>query len=444
MAAKRLHEGYEQDPDQPEDKRMRRLPSFSTVIREAVMVKHMQNLFRVLEPLLRRVVQEELQAGLDRSPRYIERSPETPPVERPAWRLAFRNPPQQPIFTGSKIEDANGNPLEIILVDVDTGSPSALPQALRVELVPLFGDFPPDDRDDWAADEFQKGIVKQREGKRPLLTGEVALTMRDGRAVVSELQFTDNSSWVRCRRFRIGARVVPGSSDGGARILEAMTDAFVVRDHRGELYRKHYPPVLGDDVWRLERIGKEGAFHRRLAQHHVRNVQEFLRMLTVKPDELRAILGDGMTDRMWEATTSHAKTCAPGDKVYAYGAAQVTIYVDSIFNLVKVDIGGVECPLQQLDRAQASYVQRLLLDAYEHRHRLQEADAGMLHGHAAAMNVPLLPNAPHVPAPAPADAALWFQNNPEIDYQVATDELPLPQAPNFSFQWPGQMFNMPG
>lgn len=30
MAAKRLYNGYEQDGDQPNDKRMRRLPSFST------------------------------------------------------------------------------------------------------------------------------------------------------------------------------------------------------------------------------------------------------------------------------------------------------------------------------------------------------------------------------------------------------------------------------
>jgi hypothetical protein len=29
-APKRLHNGYEQDGDQPDDKRMRRLPSFST------------------------------------------------------------------------------------------------------------------------------------------------------------------------------------------------------------------------------------------------------------------------------------------------------------------------------------------------------------------------------------------------------------------------------
>ena len=38
-------------------------------------------------------------------------------------------------------------------------------------------------------------------------------------------------------------------------------------------------------------------------------------------------------------------------------------------------------------------VQQMLLDAYEHRHSLQEAEAFMLHGHGhAANNVPLLPS----------------------------------------------------
>ncbi|KAL5227558.1 hypothetical protein ABZP36_015823 [Zizania latifolia] len=436
MAAKRHHDGYGQD-DQPDDKRVRRLPSFSTVIREAMMVKQMQNVFMVLEPLLRRVVQEEIQAGLIRSPRCIERSPETPPAEPPMWKLAFRYPPQLPIFTGSKIEDANGNPLEIILVDVDTGLPATatLQQALRIEIVPLLGDFPPENREEWAAEEFQqRGIVKERAGKRPLLTGDVNLTMRDGSVAVNELQFTDNSSWVRCRKFRIGVRVVPGSFDG-ARISEAMTDAFVVRDHRGELYRKHYPPVLGDDVWRLEKIGKEGAFHRKLSSHHVRNVQEFLRMLMVKPDDLRLILGEGMTDRMWEVTKNHAKTCAPGDKVYVYSAPNGTIYVNSIFQLVKVEFAGVECPVQQLNRLEKIYVHQLLLEAYEHRNNLEEADAVTLH----CNDVPLLQNAAQIAFPAMADTPLWIQNSQEIDFQV--DDVP---QPNFALQWSGQMFNMAG
>ena len=55
------------------------------------------------------------------------------------------------------------------------------------------------------------------------------------------------------------------------------------------VYKKHYPPALVDDVWRLSKIGKDGAFHRKLAQHGIRTVQEFLRMLTVKPDALRAV-----------------------------------------------------------------------------------------------------------------------------------------------------------
>jgi hypothetical protein len=64
------------------------------------------------------------------------------------------------------------------------------------------------------------------------------------------------------------------------------------------------------------------------------------------------ILGDGMKDRMWEAATRHARTCAPDGKVYAHATPHGTIFVDSIFNVVRVDVGGVEWPLQQLNRGQ--------------------------------------------------------------------------------------------
>lgn len=59
-----------------------------------------------------------------------------------------------------------------------------------------------------------------------------------------------------------------------------------------------------------------------------------------------------MTDRMWEATTNHARTCATDDKVYAHSTPHGTIYVDSVFNVVRVDIGGAEWPLHQLNRGQ--------------------------------------------------------------------------------------------
>ncbi|CAO2148240.1 unnamed protein product [Urochloa humidicola] len=342
-----------------------------------------------------------------RSARCIQSLLEILPGERVACKLAFETPLQLPIFTGSKIEDAKGDPLEIILVDADSGSPVALPQVLHVELVALFGDFPPGDSEYWAAEEFQNGIVKPREGKRPLLTGHVRVTMVDGRATVGELQFTDNSHWVRCCKFRIGARVTPDSCYQGSRVQEAITEAFLVRDYRGELYRKHYPPVLGDEVWRLEKIGKGGLFQRKLADSHIHTVQDFVRMLMVKPQELRAILGDGMTDRMWEVTTGHARSCVLGDGVYVYKAPHGTIYVNSIFQLVKVELGGLECPwpLEQLNTAQKEQVHNLILEAYENRDSLQEVDGAMIHTNAAG-NASLLHDATQMVVPAPADTTL--------------------------------------
>ncbi|RZS18690.1 hypothetical protein BHM03_00051074 [Ensete ventricosum] len=56
MAAKRLRDDPDKESEPSENKQMRRLPSFSTVIKEAMMAKSLQNFFFGLEPLLRRVV----------------------------------------------------------------------------------------------------------------------------------------------------------------------------------------------------------------------------------------------------------------------------------------------------------------------------------------------------------------------------------------------------
>jgi hypothetical protein len=113
----------------------------------------------------------------------------------------------------------------------------------------------------------------------------------------NKLQFTDSLSWVRSGKFRIRARVVPGSYDGG-RIVEDITEAFMVRDRYQEL-EKHYPPVLGDLVWRLQEIDKRDKFHRNLTRNNIRTIQEFLRMLMVKPDDLRAVSFHSLGERIY-------------------------------------------------------------------------------------------------------------------------------------------------
>lgn len=55
------------------------------------------------------------------------------------------------------------------------------------------------------------------------------------------------------------------------------------------VYKKHHPPMLEDEVWRLEKIGKDGAFHRKLAAEGIHTVQDFLKVSIVEPTKLRTV-----------------------------------------------------------------------------------------------------------------------------------------------------------
>jgi len=70
------------------------------------------------------------------------------PIEPTRWKLAFQKPVQLPIFTGCKIQDDSGGPLQIILVDGDSGLPSALPQHLRINLFLLYANQVLDEAED--------------------------------------------------------------------------------------------------------------------------------------------------------------------------------------------------------------------------------------------------------------------------------------------------------
>jgi len=103
----------------------------------------------------------------------------------------------------------------------------------RVEILVLSADFAPNGQDDWTETEFNQSIVREREGKRPLLVGDLSFSLVDGIGIIDNVIFTDNSSWVRSRKFRLGVRAVPSSSSVTG-IREAVSEAFVVLDHRGE------------------------------------------------------------------------------------------------------------------------------------------------------------------------------------------------------------------
>ncbi|KAK4782535.1 hypothetical protein SAY86_016637 [Trapa natans] len=374
MATKRFFGELESDPDQQLEKRTRTRPTLASIISEVRIQNSLQHLCTALEPMLRRVVTEEVENGLRHCTRSLTRAPSVriQALEPSNLQLKFVKELGLPIFTGSKIIDIDGSPLSIIIVKDGQNLPVTLLGPIKVELVVLDGDFPPEDRENWTAEEFDGSIARERLGKRPLLAGDVSITMRNSCATIGDIELTDNSSWVRSRKFRIGARVVPGSHQGGARIIEAITEAFVVRDHRGELYKKHYPPSLNDDVWRLEKIGKDGAFHKKLVSEGIKTVQDFLKMSVVDTPKLREILGAGMSEKTWEATIKHAKTCGMGNKHYVYSHNNWTIILNPICQVERAMVDGRTYTAKELSSINTTYIENLVRQAYSNWGSLQE------------------------------------------------------------------------
>ncbi|CAK8563069.1 unnamed protein product [Lathyrus sativus] len=299
------------DDNKSSDDKRRKPPPFCSVVREVMKLQSVRNLMEpILEPLVRRVVKEEVELAIKKHLNNLKQTcgKELNTQESRTLQLQFENSISLPVFTGARIEGEDGSNLRIRLVDSLTGKVvcTGPESSAKVEIVVLEGDFE-EESDIWMPEDFKNNIVREREGKKPLLTGEVILYLKDGICMMGEISYTDNSSWTRSRRFRLGARVVDNFE--GIRIREAKTDSFIVRDHRGELYKKHHPPSLSDEIWRLEKIGKDGAFHRRLSREKIRTVNDFLTLLNLDPTKLRAILGTGMSAKMWEITVEHARTC---------------------------------------------------------------------------------------------------------------------------------------
>lgn len=55
------------------------------------------------------------------------------------------------------------------------------------------------------------------------------------------------------------------------------------------MYKKHYPPKLDDEVWRLEKIGKDGSFHKKLNEAGIYKVEDFLRLVVRDSQKLRNV-----------------------------------------------------------------------------------------------------------------------------------------------------------
>ncbi|KAJ6698606.1 hypothetical protein OIU79_011995 [Salix purpurea] len=358
---------------------------------EALKVDSLQRLCSSLEPLLRRIVSEEVERALTRigPAKLAGRSspPKLPGPEGNHLQLHFRTRMPPHLFTGGKVEGEQGAVIHVVLLDASTGTvvQTGPESAAKLNVVVLEGDFNEEADEDWAMEHFESHEVKEREGKRPLLTGDLQVTLTEGVGTLGEITFTDNSSWIRSRKFRLGVKVAPGYCER-FRVREAKTQAFAVKDHRGELYKKHYPPALDDEVWRLDRIAKDGALHKKLVKADITTVEDFLRVLVRDPQKLRNILGSGMSNKMWENTVEHAKTCFLGGKLYVYyadGNHSTGVVFNNIYELRGLMSDGQFLSLESLNHNQKILVDSLVKQAYDNWDRVVEYDGKVLNSLAS-------------------------------------------------------------
>ncbi|XP_038880521.1 calmodulin-binding protein 60 D-like [Benincasa hispida] len=224
-------------------------------------------------------------------------------------KLRFVNKIPSTIFTTNDIEAENGEELQVGLFDiaanyyiVDATHP--LSSAL-IEVVVLDGEF--DDEEVITRSDFYKSVVSQRLGERPLLVGDgKRFRLKNGVSSITNVFFTRNSSRTRTKNIRLGLRVIHDSNDNCPTIQHAVSNPFRVKDHRVQLNKKHHPPRGEDEVWRLEGIGRNGEYHKRLSSEGILTVDSFVKAHQRDYRSLRKLLGNRLSDKKWKAMVNHA------------------------------------------------------------------------------------------------------------------------------------------
>ncbi|KAL3740285.1 hypothetical protein ACJRO7_021547, partial [Eucalyptus globulus] len=204
-------------------------------------------------------------------------------------QLHFKEPLPSTVYTDKKLA------IHVKLVDANTGHTveSGPESSVEVEVVVLEGDSGTGGNGN-RTQGFEKSVVK----------GRLKVNLKGG---IGELlvEFTDVSRWSKGRTFRLAVR----ESEGRKYIHKVESEPISVKAGRGEANEKHYPPQPDDEVWRLEKIGRNGPFCIKLGEAGIRYVREFVQLLNTDEKKLRKILGATMTNNNWRTLTAHARQC---------------------------------------------------------------------------------------------------------------------------------------
>ncbi|KAL3750056.1 hypothetical protein ACJRO7_011093 [Eucalyptus globulus] len=391
-----------------------------------------------VEPLFRKVVSEEVELVISsfHDPPLRALSNPVGTSEESSLRLEFITKLPATIFTDSQIEAEDGIPLRIEVIDGRTNErvTSGPLSSIKLQIVILDGDFGSDEGEDWTEQEFNCNIVHEREGKRPLITGVLNVTVKGGMGSLRNLIITDNSSWMKSRKFRLGAQAAQKVSTE-MRIREARSEPFVVKDRRAELNKKHHPPSLSDEVWRLQKIAKHGPLHKCMSSRSINTVQDFLQLHEVDASSLRNILGTRITNRTWETIVRHASTCVVDDnKMYAYyqDLNKASILFNSVMKVTQATLDGqTYLSVDKLTPSQKILVQNLRRQAYHSKNQWVPLDSlPSITPSRALTNLPIEPLIGLNPPLHHPDYTVLNQDRPEVTPECNYSQASTPHCYN--------------
>lgn len=283
----------------------------------------------------------------------------------PRYKLIFMNGLSNKVFTRKAISTADGEPLKICMVV--NGPQGTIPHHLlsaKIKIVVLDGDFNRHNQEGWVSEEFRNFIVRPRDKVGAVLTGVSELSLKNGEAYLHGATFIDNSKFVRSGQFRLGAMVDEEAL--GERVLEGITEPFIVKDRRGEGNQKHDIPLLNDEVWRLKKISKGGVLHVALRGHDILYVKDLLRLYYKDEQALRKILIKA-PELVWTTIVDHAKKCDSGRELYSFfvESSNVTLFYNSVCQIIGATIDDKYMPFSDLDKSGKDLVGQWSKDAYK-------------------------------------------------------------------------------
>jgi len=342
---------------------------------------------------------------------------EPPLLQTPADCLSFKvqiaKPSQMPprVYAGDVLKNSDGSPIEVVMIDNRTGSivSEGLESSAEVTVVVLEGSS-----ENWIE-------VKPRDGKPPLLAGCVTVTLKEGKGCLDNLHFTDNSSFVRDKSFRLGFKVHLGSHIQGA-----LSSAICVKDARGKSNAKKEIPKENDTLDVLVHIAKNGPPVRNLNSCGIKTVKQFLDSYKEDPQRLRDDLKH-LKDKSFDDTIKNAEKClepalqmAQNQTTISAGAKEGSAVIS-----VPKDVSG------------------LLMSGYHSKFNVLENQHNLSLGHPQGDHLnPLagLPMSSHSGEPGVVLQSLAFQPPVDTDCLNETafpiDEMLLNSGTFFDPSWP--------